>query len=213
MNLQSLDPRVNRLNIPASTMAPMAPKSVLDQFATYEVFTQKKEGAPFTFTGAVHAPNPDVAFLFAKEQYSRRSSCVGIWIVQTAHVKLTPYASDDASIYDSFAIDKPEGVTRPLEPYEVFHQQKRGKSHTHVGRVGATSYEEAYELAKSKFGHQKPVVNVWIIKSKNILQSAEEDKDMWVTTAEKKYREAGAYRVMERIKRFKKEQQRRRSKV
>ncbi|RAU81645.1 phenylacetic acid degradation b [Pontibacter arcticus] len=203
--LKSLDPRVTRLNLPDGEVPNMEPKQELDQFETYEAFHQKKDGAAFTYVGPVHAPNEDVAFLFAKEQYSRRFACVGLWIARTENIMVTPYVGDTESVYDMIAIEEPAERSAEPEKYEIFHLKKRGKAHTHVGRVSATSYQEALQEAKQQFGEKPPVVNVWVVKSKHILQSAEEDKDMWFTIPEKKYREATAYKVMDKITKYKAE--------
>jgi len=206
MYLQSLDPRVTRLHLPEGDMPPMEAKPALDQFETYEAFHQKKEGAAHTYVGPVHAPNEEVAFLFAKEQYSRRFPCVGLWVVRTAHIQVTPYAGDSENIYDMLRIEAPAEPSAEAVPYEIFHLKKRGKAHTHAGRVLATSYQEALQEARKAFGDKGPIVNVWIVKSKDVLQSAEEDKDMWTTIPEKKYRDAIAYKVMDKITKFKEEQ-------
>lgn len=204
--LTSLDPRVTRLNLPDGELEPMQPKQPLDQFETYEVFHQKKENLSHTYVGPVHAPNEDVAFLFAKEQYSRRSSCVSLWIARTENVMVTPYAGDGESAYDMLRTGEHPEETAASEAYEIFHLKKRGKAHVHAGRVVATSYQEALQEAKVHFGERLPVVNVWVIKSKQVLQSADEDREMWATVPEKKYREATAYKVMDKITKFKDEQ-------
>ena len=205
MSLKSLDPRVTRLNLPDGEVPAMEEKPELDQFETYEAFHQKKEGAAHTYVGPVHAPNEDVAFLFAKEQYSRRFPCVGLWIARTDNIQVTPYANDGENVYDMMRIEEPTERSEQPEPYEIFHLKKRGKAHTHAGRVMATSYLEALQEAKKQFGEKAPVVNVWVVRSKDVLQSAEEDKDMWTTIPEKKYREAIAYKVMDKITKYKEE--------
>lgn len=204
--LKSLDPRVTRLNLPEGEAPALEPKPELDQFETYEAFHQKKEGAAYTYVGPVHAPNEDVAFLFAKEQYGRRAACTGMWITRTEHIQVTPYGGDGENIYDMIRPEAPTEKSEAPEAYEIFQLKKRGKAHAHVGRVLATSYQEALQEARNQFGDKPPVVNVWVVKSKHVLQSAEEDKDMWMTIPEKKYREAIAYKVMDKITKFKEEQ-------
>ncbi|GHA54411.1 phenylacetic acid degradation b [Pontibacter akesuensis] len=203
MSLKSLDPRVTRLNLPEGEVPPMEEKSELDQFETYEVFHQKKDGAAHTYVGPVHAPNEDVAFLFAKEQYSRRFACVGLWIARTENIQVTPYGNDGEIVYDMLRVEEPAQRSEQPEPYEIFHLKKRGKAHAHAGRVMATSYIEALQEAKQQFGDKGPIVNVWVVKSSDVLQSAEEDKDMWTTVPDKKYREAIAYKVMDKITKYK----------
>ncbi|WP_460880777.1 phenylacetic acid degradation b [Pontibacter rugosus] len=148
-------------------------------------FSSKKEGAAHTYVGPVHAPNEDVAFLFAKEQYSRRFACVSLWIARTDHIQVTPYANDGEIVYDVLSPEGSAEHSEQPEPYEIFHLKKRGKAHAHAGRVVAISYLEALQEAKKAFGEKGPVVNVWVVKSKDVLQSADDDKDMWTTVPEK----------------------------
>ena len=206
--IQSLDPRMNRLGLPDAP-APAIAKEALDQFETYEVFHQKKEGAPYMYVGPVHAPEADVAFLFAKEQFSRRFACTGLWVVPTAAITVTAYvgqpvlaagpADDTAAEEASYAASE--------EDYDIFHLKKRGKAHQHVGKVRASSPAEALQVAKAVFGEQRPLVNVWAVRAADILCSDDEDRDIWTTTPDKKYREAISYRVQDRIEKFKAENQ------
>jgi|SRR6476661_1859173 len=217
--ITSLDPRMNRLGLPDAPGAPAA-KEALDQFETFEAFHQKKEGAPYVYVGPVHAPSADVAFLFAKEQYSRRFACSGLWVVPTAAITVTAYVGDQESAYDTLPT-APAPATAPgteddtagdmaayaagEEDYDIFHLKKRGKAHQHVGKVRASSPAEALQVAKAVFGEQRPVVNVWAVRAADVLRSDDEDRDIWATTPEKKYRDAIAYRVQDRIEKFKQE--------
>ena len=222
--IQSLDPRMNRLGLPDAP-APAIAKEALDQFETYEVFHQKKEGAPYIYVGPVHAPEADVAFLFAKEQFSRRFACTGLWVVPTAAITVTAYVGDQESAYDTLpllhAAIQPVLAAGPAddtaaeeasyaaseEDYDIFHLKKRGKAHQHVGKVRASSPAEALQVAKAVFGEQRPLVNVWAVRAADILCSDDEDRDIWTTTPDKKYREAISYRVQDRIEKFKAENQ------
>jgi ring-1,2-phenylacetyl-CoA epoxidase subunit PaaB len=202
MLMKSLDPRVNRLNFPHWETP--AQKTHLDQFTTFEVFVQQKEGKPFQHEGIVHAPNEDMAFLFAKEQFSRRYTCTGLWVVATENVKVSEMTEDTTSVYD--ALQGSPLKAGDLEKFEIFHLFKRGKQHQHVGPVEAQSYEEALHKAKEVYHTDKVVYNVWIIRSEDMLFSHEEDKVIWETLSDKQFREAIAYKAMDKIKKFKEEQ-------
>lgn len=216
--LTSLDPRITRLGLPDAPPS-IQPKEALDQFETFEVFHQKKEGAAYVYVGPVHAPTADVAFLFAKEQYSRRFPCTGMWVVPTRAVLVTRYVGDTESVYDLLtetlptaagpepeeSVQQAEAYARGEEDYAIFHLKKRGKAHTHVGMVRAAAPDEALLQAKAVFGEQRPVANVWVIRWADVLTSDEDDRDIWSTTPEKKYRDAIAYKVQDRIDRFKQE--------
>jgi len=88
--------------------------------------------------------------------------------------------------------------------YEVFHQAKRGKHHEHVGAVHAPDAELALVFAKEQYGRRGACVNMWVVKTSNIFAFQEEDEDMFSTTADKQYREAGIYKVRDRIQEYQK---------
>ncbi|QSE97193.1 phenylacetic acid degradation b [Fulvivirga lutea] len=199
---KSLDPRVNRLNIPDGELVPKVP---LDQFGTFEVFVQAKEGKEYRHEGIVHAPNREMAFLFAKEQFSRRNTCVGLFVVETRNIFVTGFTEDKDSIYNHISDEYPEdGFT---EQYEVFHLNKRGKQHDHIGSVPAKNHQHALALAKPEFVDGPPVYNVWVVKTSDILFTEEEDKILWDTLHEKKFRDAADYKAADKIKAFKERQQ------
>jgi ring-1,2-phenylacetyl-CoA epoxidase subunit PaaB len=89
--------------------------------------------------------------------------------------------------------------------YEVFHQKKRGDQHVHVGIVHAPNPELALLFAKEQFGRRGISVNIWVVPSSAVTASDYEDQDIFATTPEKIYREAGGYKVMDKINKYKKE--------
>lgn len=201
--LKSLDPRVNRLNISLEAPNP-AQKDKLDQFETYEVFVQTKENKPFEHVGIVHAPNEEMAFLFAKEQYTRRGMfCISLCVIKTENLKVSDYSENQQDIYDSFNGNYSGKTTHS---FEVFHLIKRGTQHRYEGNVQAKNFEDALLAARDMYPRDKPVLNVWVVKSEDIFVSDEEDQDIWDTLKEKKYRDAIDYRAADKIKAFKEEQ-------
>ena len=202
MAMKSLDPRVSRLGI-ADEAPTLVPKEALDQFETYEAFVQTKDTKPFEHVGPVHAPNEEMAFLFAKEQYSRRGMfCNALCVVKTENIYSSDFTDDGQDVYDTLEA-VPSG--EETESFEVFHLMKRGKQHKYAGDVMAKDYEDALAAAKPHYQGAKPVFNVWICKSEHILTSEEEDRDIWNTLKDKKYRDAIDYRAQDKIKAFKEE--------
>lgn len=196
---QSLDPRINRLGLTLDEV--LQPKAPLDQFGTYEVFLQLKEGKPFEHGGIVHAPNAEMAFLFGKEQYSRRYTCTGMGIALTQHVYTTPLSEGAVNVYD-FIESTSEKSQGKRQQFEVFHLKKRGKQQVHAGQVEACSYHDALLEAKKVFGAQQ-VFQVWIVQSSDMLFSDDADRDIWFTLPEKKYRDAIAYKSSDKINAYK----------
>ncbi|HXH18209.1 MAG TPA: 1,2-phenylacetyl-CoA epoxidase subunit PaaB [Chitinophagales bacterium] len=105
-------------------------------------------------------------------------------------------------------IDVPEDIPPVQEheywqTYEVFHQEKRGKQHVHVGSLHAPNAEMALLFAKEQFARRKKCTNLWVVKTADVFATNLEDEDMFETIPEKIYREAGGYKVTEKIAKYK----------
>jgi ring-1,2-phenylacetyl-CoA epoxidase subunit PaaB len=132
--MPSCDPRINRLDLAPDPLVETV-KKPLDQFETYEVFQQKKPHTPYAFVGPVHAPNLEMAFVFAKEQYSRRATCQGLWVAPTSAIHVSIFTDDNQSVYDIIKPEPADTLTGTLETFEIFSLKKRGKAHSHAGTV------------------------------------------------------------------------------
>ncbi len=65
----------------------------------WEVFTQKKSGAPHEHAGSVRAADAEMALLNARDVYSRRNEAVNLWVVPSeCIVASTP--EDMGSFFD-----------------------------------------------------------------------------------------------------------------
>ena len=90
--------------------------------------------------------------------------------------------------------------------FEVFHQKKRGEQHVHAGVVHAPDPEMALLFAKEQYGRRLKCANLWVVKSTDVYSIGYENEDMFETTPEKLYREAGGYKLRDKINQFKKDQ-------
>lgn len=197
--MNSLDPRVNRLpkiGVPGK----VEPKAPLDQFGTFEVFVQPKEGKPFQHEGAVHAPNLEMAYVLAKETFTRRFLCSSLYVADTRNVYVSPMTDDNISAYELISPDT-ESTGTP-ESYEVYHLVKRGKQHVHYTTLSASSPDEAIMLSKKQFPADKVIYNIWTIRTKDIRFTTPEEKDLWITLPEKKFRDASDYKGGDKLKEF-----------
>jgi len=195
--LKSLDPRVNRL--PQTGSANTTPKVPLDQFGTFQVFVQPKANKPFQHEGIVHAPNLEMAYVLAKEAFTRRFTCVSIYVAETRNIHVSVLTEGDDDAYDHVSEAAQEGKKAS---YEIFHMFKRGKQHQHVGTVEATNPNEALWLASKQLRTEKQVFNIWAIRTSDIRFTNQEDLDLWLTLPEKKFRDAAAYKGGEKLKTF-----------
>jgi ring-1,2-phenylacetyl-CoA epoxidase subunit PaaB len=94
MLMKSFDPRISRLDLPENE----GKEEVLEKaenWETYEVFHQKKRGDQHVHVGIVHAPNPEIALILAKEAFGRRRQTANLWIVKSADVHATEYDNQD----------------------------------------------------------------------------------------------------------------------
>jgi ring-1,2-phenylacetyl-CoA epoxidase subunit PaaB len=195
--LNSLDPRVNRL--PGYGLGEVKPKVPLDQFGTFEVFVQPKEGKPFQHEGVVHASDIEMAYVLAKETFTRRFTCVSLYVVDTLHVYVSPMTDGQVSAYELLTVSTTKGL---VEEYEIYHLLKRGKQHFHAGTVSASSPEEAMLFAKEKYNADKLVFNIWAIQKGAIRFTQDVDKDLWLTLPDKKYRDAANYKAGDKLTSF-----------
>jgi ring-1,2-phenylacetyl-CoA epoxidase subunit PaaB len=176
------------------------PKASLDQFGTFEVFVQPKENKPFQHEGAVHAPDLEMAYVLAKETFTRRFLCTSLYVTDTRCVFVSPMTEGTTSAYDMLP---PSVLASPEKTsYEIYHLLKRGKQHVHQGTVMAASPEEAMQVAKEKFPHDKTVFNIWAIRTGDIRFTTPEEQDLWVTLPEKKFRDASDYKGGDKLKEF-----------
>ena len=60
--------------------------SIASQGAVWEVFTQKKSGAPFQHVGSVHAFDKEMALGHARDLYTRRDPPSGLWVVPASEI-------------------------------------------------------------------------------------------------------------------------------
>jgi ring-1,2-phenylacetyl-CoA epoxidase subunit PaaB len=174
-------------------------KQPLDQLATFEVFVQPKVGKPFQHEGAVHASDLEMAYLFAKETFTRRFTCTSLCVAPTSRVIVSVMTEGSESAFDRLT-DKGGGQAAAGE-YEVFVLQRRGRQHVHAGRVEAISPADAMTKVKNDWTG-KSVCNIWAIATQDFRFTKDGDADLWQTLPEKKFRDASDYKGGDKLKQF-----------
>ncbi len=81
--MKSLDPRVNRMG---AEKVDSAAADENNYWESFEVFHQKKTGTAYVHVGSLQASDHEMAMLLAKEQYGRRQTTTGLWVVKTTNV-------------------------------------------------------------------------------------------------------------------------------
>jgi ring-1,2-phenylacetyl-CoA epoxidase subunit PaaB len=197
--VNSLDPRVQRLP-KVGQSGQVSPKAPLDQFGTFEVFVQPKDGKPFQHEGAVHAPNLEMAYILAKETFTRRFTCVSMYVADTRNVLVSPMSEGNTNAYD--LLEDSSDPTSEKTTYEIYHLVKRGKQHVHAGTIEATNAVDAMRQAATTLRGDKLIYNVWAIRTQDIRFTANDEKDLWATLPEKKFRDATEYKGGDKLKTF-----------
>ncbi len=90
---ESLDPRIRRADLEASPASSGLKQN--EHWETYAIFHQDKRGAAHEFVGIVHAPDPELALVFAKEQFGRRKKTVNLWAVRSSDIYTFQHEDDD----------------------------------------------------------------------------------------------------------------------
>ena len=194
--MKSLDPRVVRL--PSADTSP-GDEAALDQFGPFEVFVQPSPKKPFQHEGAVHAPNLEMAFVLAKEAFTRRFTCTSLYVVDTTKVFLSAMSEGQQNAFD--LIPQPSETGAETKSFEIYFLQKRGKQAVHAGQLNAASPEEAMWNAQ-QFSKGTQVFQVWTIATEDIRFTSDEENDLWQTLPEKKFRDASDYKGGDKLKEF-----------
>jgi ring-1,2-phenylacetyl-CoA epoxidase subunit PaaB len=193
--LKSLDPRVNRLPPLADNEAA---QDINGQFITFEAFVQPRRDKPFQHEGSVYAPDLELAYVLAKEAFTRRFACVSLCVVETQKVFVSPTTDDNVNIYTTIPEPTVKGGTN--RSFEVFQAAKRGKQHAHAATVSATSPGHALFLAGQQGGREQRAVNIWVVETSDIRFTHAEERDYWDTLPDKQFRDPIAYKGGEKLK-------------
>src|ERR1051325_6050797 len=96
MTMESLDPRINRLDFKKLEEGEEHTNSHLE---TYEVFHQEKRGKQVGHVGIVHASSPEMALVMAKEVFGRRGKTTNLWVVKTSDVYT--FGPEDENMFET----------------------------------------------------------------------------------------------------------------
>ena len=92
-----IDPRIKRLDLQNNPLQVVL--NDMENWGTFEVFHQRKRGEHHEHVGIVHAPDAELALVFAKEQYGRRMKCSNIWVVRSADIY--SFSVDDEDMFET----------------------------------------------------------------------------------------------------------------
>lgn len=163
------------------------------QWPRYEVFKQDTADKPHQAVGSVHAPDPEMALLNARDVFVRRPRCHSLWVVPAAQI-LSRTAQELAADPDWHQVEAPGD--QPGQTYLVFRKTSQRRSMTfveHVGEVQAATPLQALRQAVALFTDEAAFV-WWIVPAHAIHRSDDHDTDSFFDPAlDKTYRHQSAY--------------------
>jgi ring-1,2-phenylacetyl-CoA epoxidase subunit PaaB len=170
------------------------------QWPRFEVFEQEQPDQPHRNTGAVHAPDAELALQNARDVFVRRPEVSSLWVVPENQI----YAwTSEALLADPSWQSETVVLARSASPYEVFQKQSQRQSETyvtHVGTVEARSPAEALRQALAKFDTGSVFV-WWVVLARTIRRSTpEEAASLFEPARDKTYRRPNEYKVASQMR-------------
>jgi ring-1,2-phenylacetyl-CoA epoxidase subunit PaaB len=86
MSRDELSPPIGRHRWEAAIAAP---------HDVWAVFLQARRRDPHVYVGDVHASDPEMALVLAKESYTRRDPCVNLWVVRADQIHATMVEAEE----------------------------------------------------------------------------------------------------------------------
>jgi ring-1,2-phenylacetyl-CoA epoxidase subunit PaaB len=168
------------------------------QWPRYIVFQQDGPDAPYHYDGSVHAPDAELALLNARDVFTRRPNCIGLWVVSADYI-LARTAEELAD--DPAWIDQP-GPPGESEPYTIFQKRDHKGVHSSVGEVAASSPKDALRRALKAFPDDRVIV-WWVCPSRAITRSGRDDIDalFQMSDAPRFYREQDEFKTLTALRR------------
>lgn len=141
------------------------------QFPRYQVFLQEKPGAPHKDVGSVHASDPEMALLNARDVFVRRPSCVSIWIVPADAI----FSKTAEELKEWTPEDKGPEADMPGEVYCVFCKANPAGTQTFTGRVKASTPGQALQESIREYAETSKPFAWWVFPARVIVESTPQD--------------------------------------
>lgn len=141
------------------------------QFPRYQVFLQEKPGAPHKDVGSVHASDPEMALLNARDVFVRRPACVSIWVVPADAI----FSKTAEELKEWNPKQKGPAAGIQGEVYCVFCKTKAAGTQTLSGRVKASTPAQALQESIREYAEAREPFAWWVIPARVIVESTPQD--------------------------------------
>jgi len=167
------------------------------QWARYEVFAQEQANKPFVNCGTVHAPDDEMALQNARDVFGRRPHVARLMLIHAERI----YSRTAQQLASAASEDEQSSAERV---YIAAQKLTQVGSHTVVGEVSATSFQEALRRAREKFGSSKNEIVWWVFAQGDaILSDPEDAAPMFEPALDKNFRDQDYYHVVTALREVK----------
>lgn len=173
------------------------------QWPRFQVFLQERDEDPFQDVGSVHAPDPELALLNARDVFVRRPECRALWVVPVEVI-----FSKTAEELAQEPIRAPAQQSEP-ERYHLFCKQKPAGTHIYAGETTAGSPEEALLEGLKRYSGNRPPFVWWTFPDQAVLASDPADAPSFFDPAlDKKFRISTDFHTVSAMRRVRSRQKR-----
>jgi ring-1,2-phenylacetyl-CoA epoxidase subunit PaaB len=139
------------------------------QLPRYEVLLQATGASKFVDAGSVHAADPEMALLNARDVFARRPECIAMWVVPVAAI-YSRTAQELALQPLTSPADLPSEDT-----YYIFAKTKSIAAMSQLGSCTSISCEAAFAGAIREYSAGKNYLAWWVIPARQVYRSQEKD--------------------------------------
>ncbi|HNB51394.1 MAG TPA: hypothetical protein PK530_05605 [Anaerolineales bacterium] len=166
------------------------------QLPLYIVFDQPAEGKPAHYAGAVHAPDPEMALLNARDVFARRDEHVYLWVVRASaiYAKTAEELSESSNQQTNQPTNRSTNPPPPSSlPYLVFQKTIHRGTLVQVGEVTAPDPATAMAQALETYPNPKAIV-WWVLPASAIHRTDPAENDaLFGPAQDKAYRHSSFY--------------------
>lgn len=168
------------------------------QLPRYYVFKQDAAEDPLLNCGSIHAADPELALMTARDVFVRRPACVSLWVVP-ADGLLTRNAEEQGEAL----IEPDDSGDRQPKPFAVFVKWDHRGQHAYTGQLEAVSAAAAMAAAWREYQARSPLA-IWVTPMDDVIRSQDNDAESWFTPADDKpYRHGSFYHTQSLMREIK----------
>jgi ring-1,2-phenylacetyl-CoA epoxidase subunit PaaB len=155
------------------------------QWPRYQVFVQEKAQRPFLDAGSVHAPDPELALLNARDVFVRRPQVTHLWVVPAESI-----FSRTAQELEASELQPVEKAGDLQEDYYAFCKLRQAGTQTLMGEVTAANPQaamlRAIECFSPKAGGRNQPLAWWVFPKRAVVENQPQDAESLFSPAQDK---------------------------